>query len=367
MKISVLIKMVIVVIFAPLSVQANAEQTDAQRIYIRQAMLGDLENISEKVSGLVGAEGVLQKFDAKFVQNQHGIAVGQIEDSVTRAVMTVFLDYWRSAMLAPDKISALEDVLEQKLVNIVRTNIVTGQNFDPKNLLNVIATYIEGQGYGVLFGRTAPLLELMLWQKNDPHQYRVVLTDSTEAVDVVHIGGFVSRGWAYYATHGVSSTGGWATPKQLFCVCDSYDQQSEDFKVSYLKHEGRHFADYKKYPKLQSASLEYRAKLTELAFSQETLYGLLTRFTNHGVANAQGGHHLANWHVANDMKAALMLNNEGDRNPAWKDRSILEIQNAARHLLKQSDKKISDLGSKVAEHIIHPVSTEAQQSASASH
>ena len=42
--------------------------------------------------------------------------------------------------------------------------------------------------------------------------------------------------------------------------------------ISYLAHESRHFEDYQLFPKLKSADLEYRAKLTELSMANETLY-----------------------------------------------------------------------------------------------
>ena len=52
----------------------------------------------------------------------------------------------------------------------------------------------------------------------------------------------------------------------LYCVEWAYAPDTENFEVSYLKHEAQHLADFQRFPGLPSAELEYRAKLTELAF-----------------------------------------------------------------------------------------------------
>ena len=63
----------------------------------------------------------------------------------------------------------------------------------------------------------------------------------------------------------MTSTGGWAKEDGLYCLCRHYDLDSERYKLSFLKHEARHFADYELYPELQPSDMEYRSKLTELA------------------------------------------------------------------------------------------------------
>ena len=62
-----------------------------------------------------------------------------------------------------------------------------------------------------------------------------------------------------------------ASSNGLFAIGDC-DRTSETFLVSYLKHEARHFADTLDFPNLSGADLEYRAKLTELAFACGTSF-----------------------------------------------------------------------------------------------
>jgi len=137
---------------------------------------------------------------------------------------------------------------------------------------------MSGLGLHALTGRTEPFYELMIWKKEETKVYDVALPEGPVNVKVVFLDGFASFGWSGFATCGVAQTGGWAKPDALYAVRSSYDVGSEGFRVSYLTHEGQHFADYAKYPKLEQPELEYRAKLSEIAMSQATTAELLQRF-----------------------------------------------------------------------------------------
>ena len=360
MKTAILVKTILIcVLLCTYGYEAKAfhggNMSEAEKIYIKLALLGDLSDLETTLSSAEGAEAVMKSFNAKFVDKLHGINLDSIKDPLIRQVMKLHLNYWRQALLTPDKLEKLEQQLKAGLVKIANENLIPGSMFDFESMQAPMTDYIKNQGYGVLiFGRTLPLFELMLWKKNEDHQYTVILTDSSEKVNVTHIGDFISGGWSSYATHGVASTGGWATKEQLFCVCESYQLDSEKFLVSYLKHEGRHFADYKKYPNLQSASLEYRAKLTELSFAEKTSHNLLTEFEQNAVANTQVGHSLANWHVVKNMSDRLGLLANPDVKIDWAKIDVQDIQQAARQLLKKSDQELIKLGALNTQNIIFP-------------
>ena len=78
--------------------------------------------------------------------------------------------------------------------------------------------------------------------------------------------GFITGGWLDYFSLGKVGAGGWVTDKGATYFKHKYDTTSEEFQVSLLKHEGQHFFDLKRHPKMQSADLEYRAKLVELIY-----------------------------------------------------------------------------------------------------
>ena len=159
------------------------------------------------------------------------------------------------------------------------------------------------------------------------------------------IGDFVVRGWAHFATFGRSSAGGWATAKELYCLGDTYDQSTENFKVSYLKHEARHFADYKMFPKLEQTDLEYRAKLTELAFAKETLYRLIGRFAYRANDNQKSPpHSRANHAVIADLSKKLMGRPIVKSIDEWREFDSDRINAAARQLLNEHTARLKKEG-----------------------
>jgi hypothetical protein len=143
-------------------------------------------------------------------------------------------------------------------------------------------------------GMTRPHFDLMLWSRQDTTRYDVELTDGRREVAVIFVGDFLVKGWSEFATIGRASTGGWATSNALFCLVDDYDLDSENFRVSYLQHETRHFADYEVFPALDQIELEYRAKLTECAFAVETLPRVLASFSARAERNPAAPHSFAN-------------------------------------------------------------------------
>ena len=114
----------------------------------------------------------------------------------------------------------------------------------------------------------------------------------------------------------------------------AYDEGTENFSVSYLKHEARHLLDLERFPEMDSTELEYRAKLTELAFANRTLKRVLEDFTAKAEENADSPHAMANWRVVRDIHWSLY----GEELPAgftgWGVVNVGSVNRAARSLLK---------------------------------
>lgn len=83
--------------------------------------------------------------------------------------------------------------------------------------------------------------------------------------------GFVSRSWLDFISFGNVGTGGWiGKDGSLCCIKSLYDINSQNFKTSFLKHEAQHGYDIKKFSGISSIDLEYRAKLVELIYWEDT-------------------------------------------------------------------------------------------------
>jgi hypothetical protein len=193
----------------------------------------------------------------------------------------------------------------------------------------------------------------MMWTKNDVETHSVELTDGIYEVDVNYLDDFVSYGWSNFATFGMTSTGGWAKKDGLYCLCGSYDLESERFKLSFLKHEARHYADFELYPELQASDLEYRGKLTELAFSEEETYGLLTHFFNSANRVGNAPHPLANWYVIDGLAKHLLDGDLPAEADAWESIPKEKIRQAARRLLDEHDSTLAELGPKTTKGVIN--------------
>jgi hypothetical protein len=225
---------------------------------------------------------------------------------------------------------------------------------DEDTLFENVEAFIRGEGYFAQSGRTPPLLDLMIWASNDAVVESVELTDGTYEIDLNYVDDFVSYGWSNFATFGMASTGGWAKKDGLYCICRHYDLDSEKFKLSFLKHEARHFADFGLYPELQPADLEYRAKLTELAFSEEGAYRLLEGFTKGANRIENAPHPLANWYVVEGLSGHLLSGKRPVDASAWESIPTDQIREAARRLLEEHDGMLAQLGPTIAKGTVNP-------------
>ena len=128
-----------------------------------------------------------------------------------------------------------------------------------------------------LGGRTGGYFGPYVWKDTEIAAYDVELPCGTRRFTVKLLDGFLSKSWLSYISFDCLSTGGWTGADGVIrCVRSYYDLESEDFRVSLLKHEAQHAWDLERRPDLFPTELEYRAKLVELIYSVER--SLLPRF-----------------------------------------------------------------------------------------
>ncbi len=136
---------------------------------------------------------------------------------------------------------------------------------------NEIKALVEKEGYCFLGGKTQGYYGAYIWRKTVSKTYRVVLPHTVRRFAIKKMHGFIARSWLDYLTLGRVGTSGWAQEDGLCCVWRSYMGRTwtDQFRVSFLKHEAQHALDYELYDnKLSGTDLEYRAKLVELIYSK---------------------------------------------------------------------------------------------------
>lgn len=312
-----------------------------QSRYFQSVFSGDIAwMLSEDIED-DGDTDFVQRFQERFVDRLEPAAFASIDDPFVRQVARHYQRYWIDSLLDPKTRNANELSLERQIEKTLAEN---GYEDDHTPVFDRLAASIRGRGWGFQGGRTPPLQDFMLWRSTDSRRYEVTLSDRVQTVSVHFLDGFVSQGWASFATFGHAGTGGWAAADGLYCVKSSYDLTSERFLVSYLKHEARHFADYKRFPNLQGADLEYRAKLTELIYAQRDQRALLGMFASHANGRTHAPHPLANWHVLNDLATDLKIEGQADNPGRWDSIDPQAIRTAARKLLEAHDQRLLNTG-----------------------
>lgn len=183
--------------------------------------------------------------------------------------------------------------------------------------------------YQVLFGITNGYYGPYVWKETAPVTFEVELPEAVSTYRINMLRGFVFRSWMDYLTFGEKGTGGWALPDgTINCVEKAYDLNSERFKVSLLKHEAQHAEDYKRWESIEPCHLEYRAKLVELIYTEET--NLLAKFCSEAdPERTDDSHALASARIKSEMGDLICA-------------PIPEIQARARELFAASSKEMDD-------------------------
>lgn len=193
-------------------------------------------------------------------------------------VLETYHEYYRTVLLKLRAGREAEAGLRVKLSRVAREHGVTAERSSSLDSLETaLHDALMALGYYSLFGVVRPYRSLLLWRTQSLETYRVALPESVQEVRVYFLGGFLALGWLDFATFGRLRVGGWAKRDALYCVAKAYKVGSPTFVTSYLTHEAQHFADYQRFPLLEGADLEFRAKLAELAVSRNPAR-LLRRF-----------------------------------------------------------------------------------------
>lgn len=248
------------------------------------------------------------------------------------AVLAAYRRYWSVMLMRRADKAQAEEALRQALSR--QTGLDSPELEAQAEAARVL---VEREGLHALGGVTAPLHELMIWRKQTSRAETVLLPEESIEVSVSLLDDFVSYGWLGHATCDLTHTGGWATPEGLMVVSTSWDFTSEDFRISLLAHEAQHFADYRRYPKLAAADLEYRAKLVELTLAETTQHKLLEAFAAQAQPDRASPHaYASHW----------LLSRLGDRLATHDLQAVpgSQLRAAAQALLRQHTQSLVEGG-----------------------
>jgi hypothetical protein len=269
-------------------------------------------------------------------------------------LLKIYRDYWRSSLL--DNSKSYDSLLMRDLSAFLSS--MYKLHTDNKAILQedtidvYLKKYISSFKFHTTgFGKTGKYSDLLVWKSEKDTVYRFSIFDEQVNTPVIFMDDFITIGWEEYASLGLFYPGGWTTKEALYCVRKAYDLKSEDFLIDYLCHEGRHFMDYKLFPKLTSADLEYRAKLTELSLLKETLFEIINNFIDNANYESDNGHSVADYCVIRDLSKVLFKVEFEKDISKWKKLSIEKINKSAYDLLKANTKALKKQGARVEKYI----------------
>lgn len=294
---------------------------------------------------------IKERYYTRFI-NQNEIFNYKTSDENIIEFVDMFHSYWKKNMIHGQTIEKADSLFTELMANylIVNKYIPENVSFDlvENNLYKYSNDFLKGKGYfSNAFGKTGHLYDLFLWKKEEIENYSIELIEESVNVKVHLMDDFISTGWSHYTTFGRSYASGWANREALFCVVSAYDIESENFKISYLTHEGQHFSDYKKYPKLIQKDLEYRAKLVELAKSETTTIQIINKFITNASNQPENAHAFANYCVIRDLSKLLFNKNYVNKKNDWMSIDSQLIKDKSKILFNNNTEKLDSIGNKL--------------------
>lgn len=271
------------------------------------------------------------------------------KDTTLNTINRIYQDYWRKSLL--DNSKNFDDYFERNLIRFFKTENsnakFTTHRIKKRTLGDTYKSYIQSKGFHGGYGKVGSLFDFLVWKTEIDTTYKIDLINDTVSVNVTFMTEFISLGWEEYATFGKSYPGGWTTSSALYCVKESYDMSSENFNISYLKHEGQHFSDKKNYPKLGGTDLEYRAKLVELIYANNSLYSILEAFLYSAKNDKNNAHPYAAYCLIREM-STLFFNNDFENDwKKWEQIPKADINSAAKQLFIKNTDKLNSSGKDV--------------------
>lgn len=265
-------------------------------------------------------------------------------DILLHDVLKIYRSYWKGVLLDKENAEIYEERLKKDIACFLKENDYPARTVYERNALTQkdiednftqhLKDFLSERNYYSATGRTAGIFDLFIWSTQVPTEYVVALPETEVTTTIIFLEDVVTMGWEEYASFGKVYPGGWATKEVLYAVAKAYDTSTENFRVSYLKHESQHFADYKVFPNLSGADLEYRAKLVELIYAEETFYDLISLFIRNASSEGRNPHAFGAYALIRDLSEEIFGKDFVAEIEQWQSVPAETIKKESENLLK---------------------------------
>lgn len=303
-----------------------SKKTFCQDLYYGYLIKADLIGAISYVKQFPNQAELYNKFVAIFEQEQY---ITYDVDAYLNEILTIYQRYYRNAFYLR--------IIKENAVDKLRADLAAFFGIDDGVELcdieqNQIAEAFRNRGFYFLGGMTSGYYGPYIWRVTETKTFEVELPDGIQTYTVKLLDGFISKSWLDYLSFGEVGPGGWTDSDGVInCVKSSYDFDSEDFKVSLLKHEAQHARDLTINKEMSSEDLEYRAKLVELIYSSGR--NLLKRFAKEANScDKSNGHSVASSRIIEGFSKIL-----GKSYAELENLEIDAVQATAKVLYKSSN------------------------------
>lgn len=277
---------------------------------------GDVSGAMEIIAAQTGLQDLYEQYADIFLRENY---IRYDVPYHLNALLLAYQQYFRDVFYLKLQESTAEKQLFARLQNLLNT-----ADGDAVSIGKAVEAAFQAAGYHALSGKTNGYFGPYIWKTTLPVIYTVKLPDTDCRYTVNILKDFIFRSWMDYLTFGTRGTGGWVSPDgTVNCAENAYDFESEQFKVSLLKHEAQHVRDLERFPRMEAWELEYRAKLVELIYTEQA--DLLAKFSDEAIADRKQDSHA--------VAACRIIKEMGD----YKGREIPAIQQKAAELFRQSN------------------------------
>jgi len=293
--------------------------------FYQLSLEGDLTSAYNILKKLKKEKRLLDKFEDRFIKKIE--ILPESENRFINTLLKIYREYWNLVLL---KKLDIEDG-ENHLFDSLRAFMIDSgirRNFRNINSLEKeLKKLIRKNGFYCILGKVLPFRELELWKEEKLKIINIQLIYKTQKIRLIFMKDFLTHGWEEYATLDKYYPGGWAAEKSLYCAEESYkDKDSENFKISYLVHEAQHFSDYKDFTNLDQKYLEFRAKLMELYFANDSFFNILENFINMASNKKSNPHGYANFSIIKYLSRNIFKKKYEDDINQWKKHKIKKIK-----------------------------------------
>jgi len=274
-----------------------------------------------------------RKYIKRFVDKGEEFEINS-DDPLVKEIILEYYKYFISVLTGND--SALA---EKELAEGLSKIIDADGEYGIDRIEGKLKAIFEEKGYSFLGGVTIPYRGPYIWKATKKQEFDVELPCDRQKVAVFFMSGFIMLSWLHFATFGRHHTGGWAKSEGIYYVVpgdEDIDTDSDKFRVWFLKHEGQHLSDYAKYPNLKAVGLEYRAKLTEIIYYQET-HLRLESFINESKNDNSLSHPYSSYLIVKRLSKIFFDEEFTDDMEKWHAIDKELIQKEAYHLFMLSE------------------------------